>query len=155
MELLYLKKMEKTPTIEDIDNEGISEEQITEIEQSIGKIFPSVFREFLFLGGNEANMIGDMDQGCFVDGEPYWKGFQEECKEEMKNEDVKPKKDFWSFASLDGGEQFYFFYFFDGEDPKVHFYCSYLDDKDANLYSGIEDPEYQCSKSAPPKLQSR
>jgi SMI1 / KNR4 family (SUKH-1) len=139
MEIKYLKKMQKTRTIDDRDNEGISEAKINEIELETGKKFPDVFREFLFLGGNEANMIADMDNGCFLEnGDKYWQEMQQYCRDEMASEGVQPEKDFWAFAALDGGEQFHFFYFDDGEDPPVYYYCSYHDNFDTGEeYAGI------------------
>lgn len=138
MDIKYLKKMLKVSSIDDEDNEGISEIQISEIEQAIGKKFPIAFKEFLFLGGNEANMIADMDNGCFIGERMYWKEMQQYCQEEMEQEGVKPEKDFWAFAALDGGEQFHFFYFDDGEDPPVYYYCSYHDNEDfTEEYAGI------------------
>lgn len=139
MQIAYLKKMQNTPVIDDEYNEGISEIKINEIEQEIGKKFPQSFREFLFLGGEEANMMADMDNGCFLlNGEAYWREMQQYCHEEMNNEGVKPEKDFWAFAALDGGEQFHFFYFDDGDDPAVYYYSSYHDNFDTGEeFAGI------------------
>lgn len=32
------------------------------------------------------------------------------------------------FLALDGGEQFHFFFYDEGENPPVYYYCSYLDE---------------------------
>jgi hypothetical protein len=138
MEIKYLKKMLKTPVIDDEENEGISEVKINEIEQAIGKKFPTAFREFLYLGGNDANMIADMNNGCFIGERNWWKEMQQNCTKEIKEEGVEAEKDFWAFAELDGGEQFHFIYFDDGEDPPVYYYCSYHDNEDfTEEYAGI------------------
>jgi hypothetical protein len=155
MEIKYLKKMLKTPVIDDEENEGVSEVKIKEIEQAIGKKFPSVFREFLYLGGNDANMIADMNNGCFIGDRNWWKEMQQDCATEMEQEGVKPEKDFWAFAELDGGEQFHFFYFGDEEDPKVYHYCSYLDDDNGNEYAGIRDTGKKFSEYIDKAIEAR
>lgn len=138
MEIQYLKKMKQTPIIDGIENFGVSEDSIRKIEIEIGKKFPIAFREFLFLGGNEANMIADMDHRLFIYEKPNWQEMQQYCKAAMEEEGVKADKDFWAFAALDGGEQFHFFYFDEGDDPPVYYYCSCHDNDDfTDTYAGI------------------
>ena len=148
MEIKYLKKMQKTPVIDGEENEGVIESEIDKLEKQIGKVFPIAFKEFLFLGGNRANMLIDMDNGLFYqDKSPHWKEMQENSKTEMAEMGIKPDKDFWVFASLDGGEQCHLFYFDDGDDPQVYYYCSYHDNEDfTEEYAAIEKMNYSFSE---------
>lgn len=143
MEYKYMKKMAKTPTIGVTENAPISEEQIKSIEEQIGKTFPKAYREFLLLGGREANMIADMSPGLLSHDYQvkYWEQNQRYAARTMHEAGFDLKKDFWAFAILDTGEQFHFFYFDEGDDPPVYWYCSYHMNAQGNEYAGVVDLE--------------
>ncbi len=134
----YMKKMAKTPAIGNTYNEPCTEAQIQSMEQEIGKQFPKAYREFLQLGGNRANMIADMAANSFIGDEPYWKERQQHCREGMAEAGFSLQKDFWVFGYLDS-DQFHFFYFDEGDDPPVYWYCSYFPDEKGNDYAGVKE----------------
>ena len=141
MEIRYLKKMQKTPVIDNEDNEGISYELIIKIENEIGKKFPLAFKEFLLIGGKSANMLADMNAAICSDDnddDPYWKEQQAYCKAQVKEDNQDLKKDYWAFADLHGGEQFHYFYFDEGDDPPVYYYSAYHLDDDGKEYAGFK-----------------
>jgi hypothetical protein len=154
VEIKYLKKMESNPVIAGKTNRKLSIEKIEEIEGGINKSFPLAYREFLFLGGNGANMIADMDNGCFIDQEPYWKEMRERCLESMAEEKVDPKGDIWIFAAL-GSEQCHFFYFDGEEDPQIYFYCAFFDNEDGTEYAGIQPMKYTFSEYINEQIDER
>jgi hypothetical protein len=59
LNLEYLKKLQNHSLINGIKDEGISEEEIRQLEQSFnrGKTFPKVVRELLFLAGNFCHFL--------------------------------------------------------------------------------------------------
>jgi hypothetical protein len=156
MDIKYMKKMEKTPLIDESYNEGMSNVEIVEIENEIGKKFPLAYKEFLLLGGKGANMIADMDHSLlsFVTGEPYWKDVRERCLESMAEEKVDPKGDIWIFAAL-GSEQCHFFYFDGEEDPQIYFYCAFFDNEDGTEYAGIQPMKYTFSEYINEQIDER
>jgi SMI1 / KNR4 family (SUKH-1) len=139
MEIKYLTLMSKTPQIADEENYGITEDEITMVESEAKKKFPKAYREFLFLGGKGANMIGDLNHwvSSYDGEEKYWLERQEIAKEQAEEDGIKIDRDYWVFADY-GREQWHFFYLDEGDDPPVYFYCSYFDDDDGNEYPGIE-----------------
>ncbi len=137
MEIKHLKKMEKNPEIAETSNIGLPIEKITVIEQQINKKLPAVYREFLYLGGNGANMIADFNNGCYIDETPEWPEQQQRAREQLEEDGVKIERDFWVFADY-GREQWHFFYFDEGDDPPVYYYCSYFTDKEGDEYPGIK-----------------
>jgi sulfur relay (sulfurtransferase) DsrC/TusE family protein len=137
MKIKYLKKMEKTPDIEGHLNEGITEEQIHEIESKTGYHFPVSYKEFLYLGGNSSSMLANMNHDCYFDEEVIWQERQQIAKEQAEEDGIKIDRDYWVFADY-GREQWHFFYFDEGDNPPVYFYCSYFDDEQGNEYPGIE-----------------
>ncbi|MBL7725400.1 MAG: SMI1/KNR4 family protein [Chitinophagaceae bacterium] len=130
--------MQTTVEIDGKEDLGMTEAEISTMENRSGKTFPAAYKEFLFLGGKGANMIADLNHQVlsYQDGEEYWKERQESGPENMKEEDVTVEKDIWVFADL-GPEQFDFFYLDEGDDSKVYYYCAYLDGEDENEYAGF------------------
>ncbi len=81
-------------------------------------------------------MIADMNAGCFIGDEPYWKEGQRLCREGMAEAGFSLQKNFWVFGYLDS-DQFHFFYFDEGDDPPVYWYCSYHIDDKGEDYAGV------------------
>lgn len=52
-------------------------------------------------------MIADMNAGCFIGDEPYWKEGQRLCREGMAEAGFSLQKNFWVFGYLDS-DQFHF-----------------------------------------------
>ncbi len=69
----------------------------------------------------------------------YWKERQEDALRGMSVAGFSLQKDFWVFADMEGGEQFHFFYFDEGDDPPVYWYCSYHINDKGEDYAGVID----------------
>jgi hypothetical protein len=124
MEIKYLKIMKANPTIAGEKNEGIIESQIIEMEKFSKNKFPDSYREFLFLGGKYNNIFQSSSSSSFN----RYKNLRESVDKVLVDDNFKIEKDFWVISSLDGGEQFHFFFYDQGENPPVYYYCSYLDE---------------------------
>lgn len=136
MEITYLNLMQQTPRIGAEQNAGVDEATITELEKRAGVSLPQAYREFLFIGGREANMLGDMDGG-FYKREPNRPYYIDEQQLLAANElkavgYTQIDKPFWVIADLDGCEQFHFFFLNEGDNPPVYMYCSYMPQHDDN-----------------------
>ncbi|WP_326981778.1 SMI1/KNR4 family protein [Chryseobacterium sp. MYb264] len=133
MEINYLKTMKSNPVIVGAKNEGIIESQIIKMEQFSKNRFPNSYREFLFLGGKNNNIFQSSSSSSFN----TFKNLRE-CVENVLTEDnYKIEKDFWVISALDGGEQFHFFFYDEGENPPVYYYCSYLDEWENERGEGV------------------
>jgi hypothetical protein len=64
MNIEYLRLMKNTPRLYISDNRGVKEQDIINFEQKLNKNLPKAYKEFLFLGGDGANMITS-DQGFY------------------------------------------------------------------------------------------
>jgi SMI1 / KNR4 family (SUKH-1) len=137
MKLRYLTKMAKTPVIRDEENEAMTEDEISALELQSGRKFPTAYKEFLYLGGKNANMIAEMNHSILYDDLIFWQERQQIAKEQAEEDGIKIDRNYWVFADY-GREQWHFFYFDEGDDPPVYFYCSYFDDDQGNEYPGIE-----------------
>jgi SMI1 / KNR4 family (SUKH-1) len=139
MKIEFLGRMADTSEIEDEENYGISEAEIALLEQQNKRKFPKAYQEFLFLGGKGANMIAEMNHAVYSydNQDSYWAERQQMAREQLTADKFQIDRDFWVFADY-GSEQWHFFYFDEGDDPPVYFYCSYFDDAEGNEYPGIE-----------------
>lgn len=125
MEITYLKRMLDNPTIGTSENLGITEAEIEAMQSKIGHTFPKAYREFLWLGGRHNN-LGGMGM-CVVNEKLNWPyAEQQMAHDELAAEGFSLARPYWVLADADGCEQFHFFYFDEGDDPPVYFYCSYL-----------------------------
>ena len=113
MEIKYLKAAEKAKEIHGRKNKPATIEKITQLESQAGVNFPIAYIEFLFLCGNSASMLSDFNH-------EITEAFDRQAKvQELLDEvDFKLEKPYWVIGDLDGGYQFYFFYFGDGKDPE-------------------------------------
>lgn len=120
MEIKYQKRMSKEKLIDGEENEGISLDLIEAIEQKIGKKFPQSYREFLYLGGENANMLLDME--CSVTDD-YWQEIRENALDLLKEDKIEIDDNFWVVAM--GDDEFFFFYFDGKEDPEIFKFSSF------------------------------
>ena len=124
MEIQYLKLMQSTEVVRGEKNEPVKEEDIVALEAKIEKKFPKAYREFLFLGGDSPNMMGNVNIGFYDPGAGDMFGMeviQENVNKTLIREDLTIEGgEIWAICDLDGGEQFHFFYFNDpdAEDPE-------------------------------------
>ncbi|WBV59455.1 SMI1/KNR4 family protein [Chryseobacterium camelliae] len=114
--------MKANPDIIGEKNDGINESQIVEMEKFSKNKFPDSYREFLFLGGKNNNIFQSASSSSFN----RFKSLRESVENVLTEDNYKIEKDFWVISSLDGGEQFHFFFYDEGENPPVYYYCSYL-----------------------------
>lgn len=121
----YLELMDSTKRIFGEENEPVKENDIINFGQKINETFPKAYKEFLFLGGDGANMMGNVNYGFY---NPYGedKVYMELIQERVHNFLEKEKLEieggeYWVICELDGGEQFDFFYFNDpdAEEPET------------------------------------
>ena len=123
MNIEYLQLMKQTPRLKEWTNRGVKEEDIYAFEEKMDKKFPKAYREFLFLGGDGANMI-TADHGFYNPRDEdlfYMERIQLWVRNTLKEVNVNIEGgEFWAICHLDGGESFDFFYFndTDAEDPE-------------------------------------
>lgn len=120
MNIIYLKELQSTPSIE-INNSGtqsiingISESEISQLEQNwnSGGNFPIVLKELLYLAGETCYVL---DYG--------WNDSQQEMQTEVREQLIE-----WNrvilrpFYAIDvyGSDQFLFVYLDEGENPNVY-----------------------------------
>ncbi|WP_299212935.1 SMI1/KNR4 family protein [uncultured Dokdonia sp.] len=146
MEIEYLNLMLRYPILQDVENVPVKEEDIIKLETKIDKVFPKVYKEFLSIAGENANVIAFLNHGFYDpvrDDIYYVEEQQEYTKNKLKKYGVSIGGDFWVIADLDGGGQFDFFYFndADAEDPEnPPVYASYPDLIEDN------DPDFPLKK---------
>jgi len=61
----YLQLMQDTKLIFERKNKPVKESDISLLEQKINKNFPKAYKEFLFIGGDGANVIVGLDHGFY------------------------------------------------------------------------------------------
>ncbi|GAB0154998.1 hypothetical protein CHRYSEOSP005_02580 [Chryseobacterium sp. Alg-005] len=116
--------MKDNSSINNESNEGITREQIEKMESFAQNKFPDSYREFLYLGGESNNVIQFSESSSFS----IYENLRSSVERVLSDNQFKMEKDFWVISSLDGGEQFHFFFFDEGDNPPVYYYCSYLDE---------------------------
>jgi SMI1 / KNR4 family (SUKH-1) len=115
MEIEYLIKMKNTPKIKNVENRGISEIKINELEQKLNIKLPKAYKEFLFLGGDYEELLSGWERE-FDDLD--W--IQDLAKKSMQRVDLSLKPLF-AFAEY-GNDQFLFFFLSEGDNPAVYTY---------------------------------
>ena len=120
MNIEYLKKAKRVRKIKEIKSLEAPITEVINLESQIGKTFPKAYREFLFLCGNKAAMLAELDHEIDDAFERHIL-----AKEVLEEEKFVIEDEYWPIASLDGCDQFYFFYFNDKtaqypENPPVY-----------------------------------
>jgi hypothetical protein len=136
MEIRFLKSMEANPMVAGNGNKGLSREAIAELESLAGQKFPGAFVEYLFLGGESANMLRGYNHSELTTKD-YAMEIRKVCKASMAEHQVNTPHDFWIFAEYNEC-QFYFFYFDGNEDPPVYEYDDLKCSDDGKEYAAIE-----------------
>lgn len=129
MDIQYLKIMKNNPLVGDEENEGITKQQITEMEAFANHKFPDAYREFLYMGGHNNNVTQFSDSSGYL----FYQKLRKSVDLVLQEDDFKIERDFWVIAALDGGQQFDFFFYDEGENPPIYYYCSYLGEFDDNI----------------------
>ncbi|UIR55062.1 SMI1/KNR4 family protein [Sphingobacterium sp. SRCM116780] len=114
MQIEYLTKMKNTPKIGKRENEGVSEEEISRLENKLNVTLPKAYKEFLLLGGRYDNIINNFELD--FDG---LESMQKLAKEKVETENLD-LKNFWCFAEYGDFDSFMFFLLNDGENPAVY-----------------------------------
>jgi hypothetical protein len=122
MKIVYLKSMEAHPAPIDPEmvNEGFTVAQIKELEDALnnGNSFPTVLREYLFLGG-EFSHIGVVDTQRMLDGTEQYLVMNESYQNRLKEAGLTLDRPIFIFYSYDG-DGFSFVYLDEGDDPQPH-----------------------------------
>lgn len=127
MEIKYLKKMLKYPTLRSWTNQGMSLQEIAVLETKYnnGSLFPESFREFLYIAGKQSN-LGDIDTGFGYE----W--MQETAKIELQECGKLIERPFFVISQLDSCTQFSFIYLDEDSKDPLKYNCfaheSYWDD---------------------------
>ena len=124
MKIKYLKKVQDNPTIGMWTNEGLSLEEINELENKYnrGDSFPTAIREYLYLAGRFSNLALD-HYGSFDK-------MQIEATDSLEMYQVNIERPYFVISQYDNCMQFTFIYLDDiEEDPKVYnCYVDYIED---------------------------
>lgn len=116
MKLEYLKNLENIHTSNKrISKIGVSEIDISLLEEKLNLSFPKAYKEFLFIAGNRDGILGDWNRGF-----DNLEGIQEEAEESFNNVGLG-LRNFFAFAEY-GGDQFLFFFLNEGDNPPVYAY---------------------------------
>ena len=115
MKIQYLKSLEKHPTLAGWSNEGMTLDEIRDLEQQYlnGESFPQSYKEFLFLAGKNSYIEADI-----LD----WDWMVESAEEQFEENNIPPfKRPIWITDQVDQCEQFGFIYLDeDSEDPIIY-----------------------------------
>ena len=122
MKIKYLKRLKRFPTIYGYEKSMLPIKEIEKLEQvfcPLGKQFPKVLREFLYLTGDS---ITHFDQGIGFKDEGYDKT-QKDIRELIIEEPYTFSCDyFWAFGRDIDIEQFYFIDLSEeNKDPIIYF----------------------------------
>ncbi|MGI9651204.1 hypothetical protein [Chryseobacterium sp. RLHN22] len=116
MEIKFLKKMLKYPTLRNWTNQGMLLEEIKRLETiyNNGSPFPQSLREFLYIAGKQSN-LGDIDRGS---GYEWMQSEAEKQLKEWKQEIIRP---YFVISQLDKCEIFSFIYLDENfSDPYIY-----------------------------------
>jgi len=116
MEIKYLKYLQEKIFENPELFEGVSEEDILQLEMKLEKVFPTIYREFLYLCGKKNIMFYNLIKfNSLPDNNNY---FKEQLGSFKKQFDQK--NGCWAFSCVnDGVDSYEFFYF---EDPEMELY---------------------------------
>ncbi|CAL2080319.1 conserved hypothetical protein [Tenacibaculum sp. 190524A02b] len=117
MEIKYLKKMAENPSLKKWGNEGMSIQEIEELEIKYlrGEKFPQSYREFLFLAGKYTYIEADI-----LD----WDWMIEEAEERFEQYNIpKIERPIWITDQVDQCEQFGFIYLDEDVDDPIIYNC--------------------------------
>ncbi len=122
-----MKSLQENKKIGYDEVEGVSEDQISKVEQSLKIKFPAAYKEFLFLAGEyHGNLIlfpGHSDLEMLSK-----ETVRKKLHEVITTNDVKITRPIWPITEMDNFEQFIFFYLDeDKEDPEL--WTAYYDDE--------------------------
>ncbi|WP_299332901.1 SMI1/KNR4 family protein [uncultured Psychroserpens sp.] len=121
MDLLYLQKLKDNKKIGSQAIEGVSEQKILETQQKLGIMFPTAYKEYLFLAGKNSGNLHMLETD---DLETLASDFYKELlDEDLKETKTSFDRPFWAFASSIGDQGFWFFYLDENsENPETHYY---------------------------------
>jgi len=116
MKIKYLKELKKIYKKKVWGKSAVLEEEIIALENKIGKKFPKVYREFIYIGG----------EGCPIVTLGHRFGYTEKAQKEIREriseyniENNFKNDDFWIAFDTDLMVAF-FFYFDEGDNPPIY-----------------------------------
>lgn len=117
MKLEYLKNLENIHTSNKrISKIGVSEIDISLLEEKLNLSFPKAYKEFLFIAGNRDGILGDWNRGF-----DNLELIQEEAEESFVRVGLD-LTNFFAFAEY-ARDQFIFFFLDEGENPPVYMFA--------------------------------
>lgn len=118
MEIIYLKTLAAFSGIGEQQREGLTLDEIDELEKQVSIAMPQTYREFLSLAGKDdgglVTMPGTSGYSIFDEG------VQDLLKGRIASGYVTIDKPFWAFEEMDGFEQFRFFLLDGNPNPNVY-----------------------------------
>ncbi len=134
MTIEYLKKLKENLKIGSEKSRGVSINEIEKVEKKFGIIFPTAYKEFLYLAGEYSGNLMILDTDDLETISSDW--HQEIMWEELQDTGTKIDRPFWLFAESNGCEIFYFFYLDEEKsDPVVHMVNYAQEDRKGNVRS--------------------
>ncbi|THD32870.1 SMI1/KNR4 family protein [uncultured Flavobacterium sp.] len=134
MTIEYLKKLKENLKIGSEKSRGVSINEIEKVEKKFGIIFPTAYKEFLYLAGEYSGNLMILDTDDLETISSDW--HQEIMWEELQDTGTKIDRPFWLFAESNGCEIFYFFYLDEEKsDPVVHMVNYAQEDRKRNVRS--------------------
>lgn len=118
MNIIYQKKLERTPTIDGRPFIGVSEAEIAASEVKLGVRFPQSYREYLYLAGK---FPGGLSSQFMPDRGPLNQLTEDYhyLQEHLSKINIKIERPIWAFSEMEGYAQCWFFYLDEGDDPPV------------------------------------
>lgn len=134
MTIEYLKKLKENLKIGSEKSRGVSINEIEKVEKKFGIIFPTAYKEFLYLAGEYSGNLTILDTDDLETISSDW--HQEIMWQELQDTGTKIDRPFWLFAESNGCEIFYFFYLDEEKaDPVVHMVNYAQEDRKRNVRS--------------------
>lgn len=115
MGIEYLKNLENIYTTNiKLSRIGVSETEISNLENNLNLKLPKAYKEFLFIAGKRDSIIGDWNRG--YDDLEF---MQEYAKEAFQRVGLQMKP-FWCFAEYNDADSSLFFFLDEGDNPPVY-----------------------------------
>ncbi len=123
-----MKSLQENKKIGHDEVEGVSEDQIRKVEQSLKIKFPAVYKEFLFLAGEYHGNLklfpGHNDLEMLSK-----ETVRRKLHEMITTNDIKITRPIWPVTEMDGFEYFLFFYLDENKENPELWIGAYNDEK--------------------------
>jgi hypothetical protein len=132
MEIEYLKALQNIYNVnKKLSRIGVSEFEISNLENSLNLKLPKAYKEFLFIAGKRDNILDGWNRG-YDDLE-----FMQEYAHEAFQRVGLQMKPFWCFAEYNDADSSLFFFLDEGDNPSIYNFVAdkvILDDNGEEVY---------------------